>query len=480
MAAKIQESEAQRKHIMQEFQKTLNKVSTIITESNTQNSKLGEENRQMAERLSLIYEEFKGRENEVDRISKQIEIERQLGEARCSKLTTEFLIEKHQLSMENDTLNGQIQRLTQELVDSTAKCTQLERQSADLTAQLNKYTEKYEEFESTITRSGTLFDHVKGELSKMTKQVKTLEREEIEWQTRYHKSINANYELQLEINELKKIIEDSKKKQLQLTKLCRQIQLERKAYLTTLRELGKSPSEIYVETADDVIEEITKEDQVVVPPVAQLDESRLGAKHKVSTKSKRDNKKSKKAKESVETVVPLTPKEIQLAELKLELARVEQLMKNEKEAIKNANEKKEENVGKTSPVRLEDVSQPGIVIKADDAKVQDLVEATGFIPITKEEGTELNAEIEGKGDVSSGSDIIVDEACISSEIIVHQDEARLQGAVETLPVIPVENGVYESPQADSTEVTDEDACMAPEKLQQQSDNEALDDTKNDI
>ncbi|KRT81823.1 hypothetical protein AMK59_5698 [Oryctes borbonicus] len=428
LAAKIQEAEFQRRNITQDFQKTLNNVTNMMTESNMQNTKLGEENRQMAERLSMIYDEFKSRESEVERISKQIDIERQLGEARCSKLETEFLIEKHQLSMENDSLNVKIQGLTQELIESSSRCVQLERQVGELTAQIDKYSGKYEEFENTISKSGRVFDHVKTELSRMTKQVKSLEREVIDWQTRYHRSVTTNYELQMDIAEKKHALDESTRKQAQLTKLCRQIQVERKAYLNTLRELGTDPSQIIFDTIDDTVEELTTPTTHLPTPTDQ-DESRYGAKHKPIGKSKKAGKKSKKSKEPVfEMIPPLTQKEIQLAELKQELERVQQLMRIQTQLCerRNAEEdaanaaKDNETVERTSPVRVNDVTRGSPVIKTDDATIKEIAEAAGFIPISQDQCTQFSGNSETKDTLDTSSDITEDDGCcLKAEIIEH-------------------------------------------------------------
>ncbi|GJQ66777.1 hypothetical protein Trydic_g18546 [Trypoxylus dichotomus] len=428
LAAKIQEADMQRKNITQDFQKTLNNVTNMMTESNLQNTKLGEENRQMAERLSLIYEEFKSRESEVERISKQIDIERQLGEARCSKLQTEFLIDKHQLAMENDALNVKIQGLTQELIESSTRCVHLERQVAELTAQIDKYSGKYEEFENTISKSGRVFDHVKTELSRMTKQVKSLEREVIEWQTRYHRSVTSNYELQLEMAEKKRALDESTRKQTQLMKLCRQIQVERKAYLNTLRELGTDPSQIIFDTIDETVEELTAPPVNLPATSTDLDESRFGAKHKQSGKSKKTGKKAKKGKEAVfETSTPLTQKEIQLAELKQELHRVQQLMKIQTELSERRSadggevgtNKNNEVAERISPVCFTDVTMDRPIVKTDADTIKEIAEAAGFVPLSQDERTQFVVYSDSKDSLDTSSDIEDEACCIKAEIIEH-------------------------------------------------------------
>lgn len=452
----------------------------MMTDSTAQNTKLGEENRQMAERLSSIYDEFKTRENDVDRISKQIDIERQLADARCAKVKTEFLIEKQTMLSENEVLKGKVAQLTKDLIDATNKTIVLERQVIDVTAQLDQYTGKYEEFEHTMTKSGRVFDQCKTELNRMTKQVKSLEKEVVEWQTRYHQSVTAIYEVQVENNEKKRIIADLTKKQNQLTKLCRQLQNERKAYMNSLRDLGKDPNDIFVESSadDPTIEEIIKPVPINLA-AGDADDIRHGAKPKPMLKAKRGKHKGKRGREvAIEPVCQLTPKEIELAELKQELRRVQHLVEIEtnpgskvadvilesqligKSLSKTiANEISE---GETEAVEVpvppfedEEVSLPAEssnvedlfsklsledkpksnTNKTDDEYLIESDETSGIANLSPDTSAEsLVEDAVENSEIKENDDIIIDEACCSNVTIIERNS----------PSLPIVNNIDEA------------------------------------
>ncbi|RNA07026.1 gamma-taxilin isoform X1 [Brachionus plicatilis] len=54
-----------------------------------------------------------------------------------------------------------------------------------LRAQLSSYTEKYEEFQTTLKKSNQMFDSFKTEMDKMTKKIKKLEAETSQWKKKW-------------------------------------------------------------------------------------------------------------------------------------------------------------------------------------------------------------------------------------------------------------------------------------------------------
>jgi predicted nucleic acid-binding Zn-ribbon protein len=57
-----------------------------------------------------------------------------------------------------------------------------------LKAQLSMYTEKYEEFQSTLKKSNQVFESFKTEMDKMTKKIKKLEQETNSWKVKWETS----------------------------------------------------------------------------------------------------------------------------------------------------------------------------------------------------------------------------------------------------------------------------------------------------
>lgn len=56
---------------------------------------------------------------------------------------------------------------------------------AQLKNQLNVYTEKYEEFQSTLNKSNEVFSSFRSEMDKMTKKIKKLEQETLMWKNKW-------------------------------------------------------------------------------------------------------------------------------------------------------------------------------------------------------------------------------------------------------------------------------------------------------
>merc|ERR1719419_1235230 len=72
------------------------------------------------------------------------------------------------------------------------KCEELLRTEAELRAQLALYTEKFEEFQTTLTKSNEVFATFKKDMDTMTKTIRKLEKESNMWKTRWE---NTNHSL---------------------------------------------------------------------------------------------------------------------------------------------------------------------------------------------------------------------------------------------------------------------------------------------
>lgn len=83
---RIREEEEQRKEVSQKFQTTLAEVSTLLQQNNDKNQKLREENREMATKLQMLCDQYSLREQHLEKLGKQYEIERQLNEAKLAKI----------------------------------------------------------------------------------------------------------------------------------------------------------------------------------------------------------------------------------------------------------------------------------------------------------------------------------------------------------------------------------------------------------
>ena len=83
---RLREEEERRKEVSSKFQTTLAEVSTLLQQNNEKNQKLREENREMASKLQMLCDQYSIREQHLEKLGKQYEIERQLNEAKLAKI----------------------------------------------------------------------------------------------------------------------------------------------------------------------------------------------------------------------------------------------------------------------------------------------------------------------------------------------------------------------------------------------------------
>merc|ERR1712025_876853 len=78
--------------------------------------------------------------------------------------------------------------LLSQTLESVKKNQMLEQNEKHLRAQIELYTEKYDEFQSTLSKSNTVFNNFKSEMAQMTKKIKKLEKEIQMWKGRWESS----------------------------------------------------------------------------------------------------------------------------------------------------------------------------------------------------------------------------------------------------------------------------------------------------
>lgn len=199
-----------------------------MQENNEKNMKLKEDNEDMAKKIACLCEQFEKREEQIVHMERQMDVERQLAEATVAKAKFELQAEKELWSKEREVLQNNLKK-------SEESCIQLQSNVKALEDHLQLYTGKYEEFETTISKSNKVFDNCKSEMLKMSKQIMSLEKESKTWKLRWQK--NAQSLLELSESKQTQDIEmaAAERKIEQLQKLCRQLQIDRAAYLKLLK-----------------------------------------------------------------------------------------------------------------------------------------------------------------------------------------------------------------------------------------------------
>ncbi|XP_060703109.1 alpha-taxilin-like [Hemiscyllium ocellatum] len=214
------DEEEKRKEITSHFQVTLNDIQTQMEQHNERNSKLRQENMELAEKLKKLIEQYELREEHIDKVFKHKDLQQQLIDAKLQQ-AQELLKdaeERHQKEKEY---------LLKETVESQRMCELMKQQEVHLKQQLALYTGKFEEFQATLSKSNEVFTTFKQEMEKMTKKIKKLEKETTMYRTRWESSNKALLDMAEEKTLRDKEFESLQVKIQRLEKLCRALQTER-------------------------------------------------------------------------------------------------------------------------------------------------------------------------------------------------------------------------------------------------------------
>jgi len=250
---RVREEEEKRKEVSAKFQTTFNEISSMMQDNNQKSSKLREENMELATKLKSLVDQYEMREQQVENLVKHKEIEAQLAEAKLAKANVLMNEEKEKFIQEKH-------KLLLDLTEYQKKCHEMTTKEVRLRTQLNLYTEKYEEFQATITKSNDVFTHFKEEMDKMSKKIKKLEKETGSWRTRWEGSNKALLEMAADKQRHDGELTNAQKKILQLEKLCRAMQVERQSLLAQLKpgaENNEKPSNNHI-SGDGISNDVTE------------------------------------------------------------------------------------------------------------------------------------------------------------------------------------------------------------------------------
>ncbi|XP_029353441.1 gamma-taxilin isoform X2 [Echeneis naucrates] len=219
-AQRSREYEEQRKEAMLHFQMTLNDIEVQMDQHSSHNTKLRQENMELAEKLKKLIEQYELREEHIDKVFKHKELQQQLMDAKLQRITEMMKEVEEKQQRERDFL-------LKDATESRRKCELMKEQEIQLKQQLSLYMYKFEEFQSTLAKSNEVFTTFRQEMEKMTKKIKKLEKETTQWKTKWE----SNNQTLLQMAE-EKTLRDGHFKALQgklelLERLCRALQKER-------------------------------------------------------------------------------------------------------------------------------------------------------------------------------------------------------------------------------------------------------------
>ncbi|XP_045078059.1 alpha-taxilin isoform X2 [Coregonus clupeaformis] len=203
--------EEKRKEVTSHFQVTLYDIEAQMEQHNERNASLRQENSELAEKLKKLIQQYELREEHIDKVFKHKDLQQQLVDAKLHQAQGLLIEAEDRHHREKDFLS--------------------------------LYTEKFEEFQSTLSKSNEVFTTFKQEMEKMTKKIKKLEKETTMYRSRWESSNKA-----LLVMAEEKTLQDREFDGLQgkvgrLEKLCRALQNERNELSKKVQGLSAGPED---------------------------------------------------------------------------------------------------------------------------------------------------------------------------------------------------------------------------------------------
>lgn len=212
--------EEKRKEVTNKFQSTISEIQAQMNDHYTKNTKLREENLDLANKLKGLIEQYEQREQHIEKVLKHKDLEGQLAEARLQQVNLQLKEEHEKNIVEKQTMIA-------ETCEARKKVAIMEEQEKQLRNQVALYAEKYEEFQSTLAKSNDVFQSFKTEMDKMTKKIKKLEKDTSMWKTRWENSNKALIDMAEDKTRSDKEKVTLNNKVSKLENLCRALQQER-------------------------------------------------------------------------------------------------------------------------------------------------------------------------------------------------------------------------------------------------------------
>ncbi|CAK1545782.1 unnamed protein product [Leptosia nina] len=226
---KIREEEERRKETQAKFQNTLSEINALLQQNNEKNAKLRDDNISMTEKFKSVVQQYQLREQQVDKMAKQMSLESQLSDAKLQKAALEHQAEKERLLAEAEQM-----KVT--LAQYRAKIMELQGTETALKGQLSVYTDKYDEFQNALVKSNQVFGGFKEQMEKMSKKIQKLEKESLSWKKRWETSQTALLDMCGERQASEERAAAANRHLHHMQGLCRTLQAERTVLFNTLKE----------------------------------------------------------------------------------------------------------------------------------------------------------------------------------------------------------------------------------------------------
>ncbi|XP_051579082.1 beta-taxilin-like [Myxocyprinus asiaticus] len=267
---RCREDELKRKEITTHFQSTLTDIQAQIEEHSSRNNKLCQENSDLAEKLKDLISKYDQREANLEKVFKHRDLQQKLLETKLTQanLMLKDSEERHKREKEH---------LLKQTAEAKIHVKLLKEQETDMKTQLAVYSEKFDEFQGTVSKSNGVYASFKQDMDKMAKRMKKLEKEAMAWKSRFDGCNKALVDMVTDKALKEKEFEHFTLKNQKLENLCRALQDERKTLQQKLQGSQQSGVDAtvateQVPTENKGVTEATEEITVIKEEVAATTE----------------------------------------------------------------------------------------------------------------------------------------------------------------------------------------------------------------
>nr|XP_057912776.1 taxilin beta b [Doryrhamphus excisus]XP_057912777.1 taxilin beta b [Doryrhamphus excisus] len=233
---RCREDDLKRKEITTHFQGTLSDIQAQIEEHSTRNTKLCQENGALAQKLKDLITQYDQREANLEKVFKHRDLKEKLLDTKLTQanMLLKEAQEKHKLEKE---------LLLQQTAEYKTKMKLLKEQETDMKAQLDVYSQKFDEFQGTVSKSNSIYSGFKQDMDKMAKKMRKLEKECQSWKSRFDGCNKSLLDMVADKAVRDKELELLALKNQKLENLCRALQDERKSLYEKVQAAEKEAAQ---------------------------------------------------------------------------------------------------------------------------------------------------------------------------------------------------------------------------------------------
>jgi len=217
---KLKEEEIKRATCVKTYQTTMDELSTLLETHTDQNSRLRDENTNMAEKLTTLCEESEKRDNQVQSRLTEYGLQVKLLEHQVTKANLEKAEVKADMTKERI-------EIQQELLLERERSSNLQETVQIMKQQANIYQEQLNQLTNGEGAGKKNFQFFKDQIDKLTAQLNVLEKDTHDWRNKYEVSSQQVKKMNTQSLEREKEIGQLKKKLDQMVKLNKTLADER-------------------------------------------------------------------------------------------------------------------------------------------------------------------------------------------------------------------------------------------------------------